>query len=217
MRVCRIFFERIINKKKCTYGRFAYSLGCTFEGGNLISSHSIIKNTRFGYGSYVGKNCELDGVKIGKYTCIGPNVINITGQHPTRDFVSIHPAFFSKQKQVGFTYVDENKFEEYRFVDEENLIRVEIGNDVWIGAGVTIIDGVKICDGAIIAAGAVVNKDVEPYSIVGGVPAKKIGERFSENDKQFLLKLKWWNKDCDWLINNASSFEDIKKFRKEIN
>jgi virginiamycin A acetyltransferase len=71
-----------------------------------------------------------------------------------------------------------------------------IGNDVWIGHKATIMPGIKIGDGAIIATNATVTRDIDPYTIVGGNPAREIRKRFSEEQIQFLLKLKWW----DWPI-----------------
>lgn len=93
--------------------------------------------------------------------------------------------------------------------------RTSIGNDVWIGVGATIIDGVKIGDGVIVAAGAVVTKDVPPYAIVGGVPAKIIKYRFDVKTIKELLALKWWDYDLadfgsvDW-SNVKSAIECIR-------
>jgi virginiamycin A acetyltransferase len=75
-----------------------------------------------------------------------------------------------------------------------------IGNDVWIGNSATLMQGVKIGDGAIIGTNALVTKDVEPYTIVGGNPAKQIKKRFSDEEIEFLLKLKWW----DWPIEKIT-------------
>lgn len=215
-KIWAIMHERITNRKRCQFGRFSYTLGCNFEGNNLIASNTVLRNSYLGYGSYVGKKSELNGAKIGRYTCIGPRVLNITGKHPTRDFVSVHPAFFSVQHEIGFSYVNKEKYEELAFVDADEKVNIEIGNDVWIGASVTIIDGVKIGDGAIIAAGAIVTKDIEPYTIVGGIPAKEIRKRFDDEDIKFLLQYKWWEKDEEWVKNHADSFENIKRFRREV-
>ena len=84
----------------------------------------------------------------------------------------------------------------------------EIGNDVWIGSHVLILDGVSVGDGAIIATGAVVTKDIEPYSIYGGVPARLIRYRFSQERINYLLNFSWWNKDEDWLFNHIKEFSD---------
>ena len=69
---------------------------------------------------------------------------------------------------------------------------MEIGNDVWIGANAIILPGVKICDGVVVAAGAVVTHDIEPYAIVGGIPAKLIKKRFDDEMIKKLLKIAWW-------------------------
>jgi acetyltransferase-like isoleucine patch superfamily enzyme len=82
-------------------------------------------------------------------------------------------------------------------IDEPGIVsngNITIGNDVWIGYGVTVMSGVTIGDGAVIAANTNVVKDIEPYTIVGGNPVKKIKKRFSDEDIEFLLELKWW----DW-------------------
>lgn len=86
--------------------------------------------------------------------------------------------------------------------------RTIVGNDVWISCNSVIISGVKIGDGAVIGAGAVVTKNVEPYAIVGGVPVKVIRYRFSNEISKKLLKLKWWNKDDEWIKRNLSLFTE---------
>lgn len=93
---------------------------------------------------------------------------------------------------------------------------VTIGNDVWIGGYVSILPGVKIGDGAIIAAGAVVTKDVEPYAIVGGVPAKRIRYRFDEETRELLLATKWWNWSHEKIEEHIELFYEPKKFIKYL-
>jgi acetyltransferase-like isoleucine patch superfamily enzyme len=102
-------------------------------------------------------------------------------------------------------------------IDSASKGPVVIGNDVWVGAGAIILSGVSIGDGAIVAAGAVVTKDVPPYAIVGGNPAKLIRYRFSEDQIAKLLSISWWNWSEDKIKANLDSFygttEDfIRKF-----
>ena len=93
---------------------------------------------------------------------------------------------------------------------------VEIGNDVWIGANVIILPGVKIGDGAIVAAGAVVSKDVPPYSVVGGVPAKIIKYRFDKNIIENLERICWWNWPIEKIRDNLELFVNIESFLSEF-
>ena len=184
----------------------------TFEGNNTIH-----KGTRFvghmGYGSYIGCDSDINA-KIGRYCSISGKVTVVNGFHPTCDFVSTHPAFFSPTAQAGFTYSKEVLFTEVKYVDRDNRYAVEIGNDVWIGFGVTILAGVRIGNGAVIAAGAVVTKDIPAYAVVGGIPAKVIKYRFSPEDIAFLCDFKWWDKPVDWIKDNSCAFCDIKKLKR---
>ncbi|MDE6871395.1 MAG: CatB-related O-acetyltransferase [Bacteroidales bacterium] len=123
---------------------------------------------------------------IGKFCSIGPEVL-IGGlpSHPL-NLKSTFPGFY--QKDSSFYGVEP----EYEY-NEPEFKQVTIGNDVWIGARAMILDGVCVGDGAVIGAGAVVTKDVPPYAIVGGVPAKIIKFRFAEPEILDMLKSQWWN------------------------
>ncbi|MGD9639271.1 MAG: CatB-related O-acetyltransferase [Alphaproteobacteria bacterium] len=101
----------------------------------------------------------------------------------------------------------------------DNKGNIEIGNDVWIGYDAVILAGVKIGDGAIIGTRALVTKDVEPYSIVGGVPAKTIRKRFSDTVIEKLLEVKWWNWDDEKINANLANiqkgdYETLAKYNK---
>ena len=145
--------------------------GCTFSGKIVI-----------GFRSTLGINNWVHGnVMIGKYCQLGANVMINSTNHP------IH---------YMTTYINYNLFdgELYRLKEVENI---EIGNDVWIGHNVIVLGNVRVGNGAIIAAGSVVTKDVDPFSIVGGVPARLIRMRFAVDVCKDIEELEWWNMSDD--------------------
>lgn len=146
--------------------------------------------------SYVS-SARISNAKIGRYCSIGFESIIGLGTHPST-YLSTHPAFYSAAKQSGISFVTESSYSEYQSID--------IGNDVWIGARAIVLGGVSIGDGAIVAAGAVVTKDVPPYAIVGGVPARLLRYRFSEEVIEELLDWKWWNSSVDSIRCLAQAF-----------
>lgn len=184
------------------------------EGQNKIGAESWFEGY-MGFGTYIGDQCTIKG-KIGRYCSIGHKVTVLTGTHPSHGFVSTHPTFFSLGLQNGTTYVSTQKFKEKIYADENNKYGCIIGNDVWIGYNATIMGGCTIGDGAIVAAGALVRKNVEPYTIVAGQPAKVIGKRFEDEKIAFLMKIKWWDKPEAWIKSHADDFEDISKFERNI-
>lgn len=188
--------------------------GSIFRGYNSFSQNTDFIESEIDLGSYIGEHCHFSHAKIGRFCSIGSFVRMSIGNHPSKDWISTHPAFFSTAKQSGLSFTDVSRFEEKVFADEDRYI--VIGNDVWIGDNVVLLPGIKISDGAIIATGAVVTKDVEPYSIVGGNPAKIIRYRFNEEDREYLLSLKWWDKEIEWIQQNARYFDSITELRKHI-
>lgn len=189
--------------------------GDIFEGANYIGYGSTVYDSELGYASYVSDNVSFYNVRCGRYCSIAENVSILRGKHPSRYFVSTHPAFYSASNNVlAFSYVEETVFEEFEHL--EDGYTTVIGNDVWIGKNVMIREGVTIGDGAIIGAGAVVVNDVDSYDVVGGVPAKQIRRRFEEDDIAFLTELKWWEKDQAWLKQNSRYFDDIHELRKKL-
>lgn len=198
----KFFSGSIINKQ------------CFFEGYNSVYQNTVLAHCHIGLGSYIAKNTSLTRTKIGRFCSIGDDVKTGMGLHPTTKFASVHPAFYSTKGQAGFTFAEEDAFQEHLYVDNTKKYYVDIGNDVWVGSHALIMDGVTIGDGAVVAAGAVVTKDVAPYTIVGGVPAKEIKKRFSESQIEKLLRTTWWNRDLDWIEQHKGAFQDIDALLK---
>jgi acetyltransferase-like isoleucine patch superfamily enzyme len=186
-----------------------YNINGTKFGNNVyIGSNVSILNSTIGDNSYVNDGSKIVNASIGKFCSIGPNVRIVLGKHPI-NFVSTHPTFYSKNKPFR-TYSDKNYYNEYD-------VKVEIGNDVWIGENVIIPNGLKIGNGAIISSGAIVTKDVEPYSIVGGIPAKLIKHRFEPDLIRKLNDSEWWDWDENLLESSFIYFQDPEKFVQHFN
>jgi len=147
---------------------------------------------------------------VGRYSSIGPNVVIGETEHPT-DWLSTSPFQYDKGWRDGYFGIDPMLDFEFGLLPEASDVpanaSVRIGNDVWIGANVLIRSGVTIGDGAICAAGSIVTKDVSPYAIVGGVPAKVIRMRFEEGTVERLQRMAWWRYDAVDLI--GLPFNDV--------
>lgn len=205
-------FERlivsIISKakygKECLIERDAVVYGaCAFEGKNKISPNAHVTHTSMGYGSYIGKNSVFSHTVIGRFCSIGDDVKLVRATHPIDDFVSTHPAFYSTATRSSF--VTENKYCD--ILEDNEGVSLRIGSDVWIGNNVLIKAGVSIGNGAVIAMGAVVTGDVPDYAVVGGVPARVIKYRFTDDVRNRLIKTAWWSKDIKWIKQHADSFQ----------
>jgi acetyltransferase-like isoleucine patch superfamily enzyme len=165
--------------------------------GPLVICDSVI-----GDWSYVETGCRIVHADIGKFTSIAPSCCIGMSAHPVDGFVSTHPLFYLNRPEFDYTLVERDYHQEYQ--------RTTIGSDVWIGVGACVKAGVRVGDGAIIGAGAVVTRDVPPFAIVGGVPARLIRNRFDPETVEFLLEFKWWERDEQWLRRNWRQFHDVE-------
>ncbi|WP_423408379.1 CatB-related O-acetyltransferase [Heyndrickxia sp. MSNUG] len=149
----------------------------------------IESNVKIGDYSYINTNSYVENCEIGKFCSISSGVFISPFEHPL-NYRTTHP----------FTY---NK--SYGFVQENNNLerkKVYIGNDVLISLNVVIKEGITIGNGAVVGAGSIVTKDVKPYEIVGGVPAKHIKYRFCPEEIENLEKVKFWDWNKEKIINN---------------
>jgi acetyltransferase-like isoleucine patch superfamily enzyme len=202
----KFYYEHKYAAKNLAIGYMARFSNCQFGSYNTLYGGVVLGNVTLGDFSYVAENSKIANTEIGKFSCIGPEVVIGLGKHPSRDFVSVHPIFYSPLRQAQNTFASHSCYEEFG--------RIQIGNDVWIGARAIILDGVTIGDGAIVGAGAVVTKDVPAYAVVGGVPAKVLRYRFEPTEIDFLMQFKWWDRDIDWLRGNTTKFHNIQELLK---
>lgn len=150
----------------------------------LVQNDTILNHAQIGNYTYISRHSLIQNTQIGNYCSISHEFLCGLGAHPLNLF-STSPLFYKKKNCFRQEIIHQDiDFEEYK--------KVIIGNDVWIGARVTIMDGVKIGNGSVIASGAVVTKDVPPYAIVGGVPAKIIKYRAATEEIAKYTNSNWW-------------------------
>lgn len=196
---CEWYSKEDVIYKGCKIGRYTYG----YEG--LLNDYPFV-------------------VSIGRYCSINPtsriwnnHAMDCITTHPILDYPIFYgwEAYESREKyihQYG-THFHNAAFEDSPLRDNGEIT---IGNDVWIGASAILLPGIKVGDGAVIAAGAVVTKDVEPYSVVGGVPAKVIKYRFAQEEIGMLEEIQWWNWSVEKIEKNIEFFYQPKIFLRKI-
>lgn len=174
-----------------------------------VYGNTQIYQSEVGAHTYISRGTCLVHASVGKYCSIAQNCRIGLGRH-TLAHLSTSPVFTQRYNALKQIWTN---------VQEGNLFpHITIGNDVWIGYGAIIMSGVTIGDGAVVGAGAIVTKDVPPYAVVAGAPAKIIRYRFDRKIIEELLKVKWWSLDVKELKerirlfqNNNVNFKELKE------
>jgi acetyltransferase-like isoleucine patch superfamily enzyme len=163
---------------------------CRFDEYSRVLRNCILIDVSLGRFSYLNQGTRARLCTIGAFCSIGQNVrLGGFGHHPQH--VSTHPSFFSPTPLSGVSFHVVSQFVDYA--------PVTIGHDVWIGDHALVLDGVTIGTGAIVASGAIVTRDVRPYEIVGGVPARPIRQRLPQDRVSEMLATEWWTWDVERL------------------
>lgn len=187
--------------------RGASLLNSFVDKSSKIESGTSFINSKMGKYSFCGYDCEMLNVNIGNYCSIANNVVIGGAMHPMH-WVSMSPVFYAGRDSV------KKKFAEYQR-DEDKPVNIE--HDVWIGQYSMIKQGVSIGTGAVIGMGSIVTKDVPPYEIWAGNPAKFIKKRFDDETIKKLLQSEWWNKPDSEMEKIGKYFNNVPAFlEKEL-
>lgn len=189
------------------------SENCEVAGSSMgsysrLKKYVEFKNSTLGDYSYVSSFSVVNATDIGKFSSIAHG--SFIGLWEHNMWVTTHSFYL---------YEGSGEFVKGYASYEKDAIRTSIGNDVWVGGNAMIRKGVKIADGAIVGAGSVVTKDVPPYAIVIGNPAKLYKYRFSPEDIDFLMETQWWNysrEDIQYLVD-MKAWKDVSTFRGLVN
>ena len=192
----RIFHGARITKSSigshCVIGDESRILKSILHEKVEIARRNNIQSSRIGVGSHTGENTVILASDVGKFCTISWNVTIGGGNHYLKNLALTRMSrIFDDEVLIPNEFYEEN---------------LHIGNDVWIAAGVNVLRGITIGNGAVCAAGAVVTKDVPPYAIVAGVPAKIIAYRFSQEFIERLLKIAWWDFSYNDLLRCKTCF-----------
>lgn len=190
------FYSRMLKKL-----RGSAIKASTIHKTSKIESGSTIVDSTFGRHSFCGYDCSIIHCDVGAFCSIASKVSIGGVAHPV-EYVSTSPVFLSHRDSVAA------KFARHDYLP---VVRTTIGNDVWIGEGAYIKAGVNIGHGVVIGMGSVVTKDVEPYSIVAGNPAKTLRMRFEVIVIDALLEMAWWDLPDDELIRLGPYFNRPKE------
>lgn len=170
-----------------------------------LMEHTRLVESSFGDYSYTAGNNSIIYSDIGKFANIASSVRINPGNHPMERVTQHHFLYRRRQYQFG-------EFDDETFFDWRRAHRCVLGHDIWIGHAAILLPGVKIGNGAVVGAGAVVTKDVPPYWIFAGVPARPIRPRFPPDVAQAIEKLAWWDWPHQTIRERLPDFNDPVSF-----
>lgn len=178
------------------------------DEASVLFAEAALLDSRLGAFSYVQARTVVTAADIGPFCSIAANVCIGLAAHPTH-MVSTSPVFYDPAQPLPKFLVRERRL-------TSTLPRTSIGADVWVGQNALVRAGVRVGVGAVIGAGAVVTRDVAPYSIVGGSPARLIRRRFADDLCDRLLESRWWELPLGELERLAPDFSDPEKLLKAL-
>lgn len=183
----------------------AVLIDCRVGAWTEIGPHTHMAETSFGDYSYCAGDNQIIYAEVGKFCSIASHVRINPGNHPMHRVTQHHMTY--RRARYGFADRDDADFFAWR-----RAHRCVVGHDTWLGHGAIILPGVTIGIGAVVGAGAVVTKDVAPYTIVAGVPAQPIGQRFPPELAARLLRIAWWEWDRTTLEERFAHLNDVERF-----
>jgi phosphonate metabolism protein (transferase hexapeptide repeat family) len=179
-----------------------------------VAERVILAECEVGDYTYIERHVEAIYTTIGKFCAIAANARLNALNHPMHR-ISQHKITYRPNEYFVHAKVDK------AFREQRQNAKVTIGHDVWIGHGAIILPGLNIGHGAVVAAGSVVTKDVEPYAIVAGVPAKRIKWRFQKSIRERIIELSWWDWPQDRLaaaiadMQTMTAMDFVEKWKSE--
>lgn len=188
---------------RAKYGARVYTdsiaLNCQLDTGVVVRENCFLRDVKVGQECYINRGAEIYQADIARFCSIGQLAQLGPNEHLIDEISTCNQLYNFKLS---------NRLSAY------NSPRTVVESDVWIGARAVVVRGIKLGVGAVVGAGSIVTKDVEPYTIVAGVPAKVIKKRFSKRDIGKLLESEWWCEDANAVraaISDSASFHDEEK------
>lgn len=194
-------------KRSKIHAYSSISMNTAIAESCVIFPDVVLSHSELDRHTYIQRSTTIVNTGIGSFCSIGSNVKMGLPDHPL-NYVSTHPAFYDPTQPIIKSFVNDVIYQAYK--------KTTLGHDVWVGDGAFIRAGVIIGTGAVVAAGSVVVKDVDPYSVVGGNPARHIKYRFESEIIDGLLKSQWWTFREDELSQLSETFVDPLSFINRV-